>query len=67
MLPSYGDTAGELNRSTGVGDRLGHNGGGSRKKGAKGLVRVAVDSAREWVGETGEAMGFWKGDKARRF
>lgn len=31
-----------------------------RKRGAKGLVRVAVDGVREWVGETGEALGLWR-------
>ncbi|MCJ1350533.1 MAG: erv26 super protein [Icmadophila ericetorum] len=49
---------------------LGYDGdGGKRRKGtgAKGLVRVAVDGVREWVGETGELMGFWKGERTRRF
>lgn len=38
-----------------------------RRRGAKGLVRVAVDGVREWVGETGELMGFWKGGRTGRF
>lgn len=38
-----------------------------RKRGAKGLVRVAVDGVREWVGETGEALGLWRGERARRW
>ena len=48
---------------------LGYDGDGKRRKGtgAKGLVRVAVDGVREWVGETGEVMGFWKGERTRRF
>lgn len=54
-----GDTSG-VGMGAGVG-------GGKGKKGGKGLVRVAVDGVREWVGETGEVMGFWRGDRARRF
>ena len=47
---------------------LGHGGDGrGRRKGAKGMVRVAVDGVREWVGETGEVMGLWKGERTRRF
>lgn len=41
---------------------------GRKRRAAKGLVRVAVDGVREWVGETGEAMGLWKGQgRARRW
>ena len=36
-----------------------------RKK--KGLVRQAVGRVVEWVGETGEAIGLWREDKARQF
>lgn len=47
---------------------LGYNEAKPRKRGgAKGLVRVAVDGVREWVGETGEAMGLWKGERTRRW
>ena len=46
---------------------LGFQGGRRGKGGAKGLVRVAVDGVREWVGETGELMGLWKGERTRRF
>lgn len=35
------------------------------KKGTKGLVKAAIDSFAEWVGETGEAMGLWRGNKRR--
>lgn len=38
-----------------------------RKRAGKGLVRVAVDGVREWVGETGEVMGLWQGDRTRRW
>ncbi|KAL8723634.1 MAG: hypothetical protein Q9225_000077 [Loekoesia sp. 1 TL-2023] len=33
------------------------------KRGAKGLVKAAIDSTFEWVSETGEAMGLWRADK----
>ncbi|MCJ1306494.1 erv26 super protein [Agyrium rufum] len=48
---------------------LGHTGGasGRRKGGAKGMVRVAVDGVREWVSETGEVMGLWRGERTRRW
>lgn len=36
-----------------------------RKGGAKGLVKAAIDGTFEWISETGQAMGFWKGDKRR--
>lgn len=51
--------------SSGIG--VGGGGDGKGKKGGKGLVRVAVDGVREWVGETGEVMGFWRGDRTKRF
>ncbi|PPJ58111.1 hypothetical protein CBER1_05313 [Cercospora berteroae] len=30
-----------------------------------GMAKAAVNGVREWVGETGELMGFWKGDRTR--
>jgi len=30
-----------------------------------GMARQAVNGVREWVGETGELMGFWRGDRTR--
>ncbi|KAI9839643.1 MAG: hypothetical protein M1819_002269 [Sarea resinae] len=33
----------------------------------KGLARAVVDGVREWVGESGELMGWWGGEKMRRF
>ncbi|KAL9587347.1 MAG: hypothetical protein Q9212_000274 [Teloschistes hypoglaucus] len=36
-----------------------------RKGGAKGLVKAAIDGTFEWISETGQAMGLWKGDKRR--
>ena len=66
VLPSMGseyatggDTPGKLGGAIGSGD------GRSRRK--KGLVKAFVDWAVEWMGETGQLMGFWKGDKVRNF
>lgn len=30
-----------------------------------GMAKAAVNGMREWVGETGELMGFWRGEKTR--
>ncbi len=48
------------------GGRLG--GAGDDRRGgrkAKGLVKAAIDRSMEWVGETGQLMGFWRGDRSR--
>ena len=69
VLPSMGSeyATGELATGSGVGGQFATSPAGRDKKGAKGMVRVAVDGVREWVGDTGELMGFWRGDKTRRF
>lgn len=41
-----------------VGDRKGRN---------VGMAKALVDGVREWMGETGQVMGWWRGDKARSF
>lgn len=41
--------------------------GGAAKKANVGLAKAAVDGVRDWLGETGEVMGFWKGDRVKRF
>lgn len=33
----------------------------------RGMAKQLVDGVREWVGETGELMGFWRGERARPF
>lgn len=40
---------------------------GRKKSSAKSMVRVAVDGVREWVSESGEVLGLWKGDRTRRW
>lgn len=51
-----------------IGTSDGSLGGGKDAKARKkGLVKAAVDWIVEWVGETGELFGLWKGDKIRSF
>lgn len=33
----------------------------------KGMAKALVDNARDWVMENGELMGFWRGERTRRF
>ncbi|KAK7734400.1 erv26 superfamily protein [Botryosphaeria dothidea] len=40
---------------------------GGAKKNNVGLAKALVDGVRDWVGETGEVMGFWRGDRVKRF
>lgn len=73
VLPSMGSeyatgaTAHTSNISSGSGGMRGEGGGGRGKSKGRGLVKVLVDGVREWVGETGEVMGFWRGERTRRF
>jgi hypothetical protein len=30
-----------------------------------GMAKVAVNNVKEWIGETGEVMGLWKGERTR--
>lgn len=30
-----------------------------------GMAKAVVTNVKEWVGETGEVMGFWKGERTR--
>ena len=32
-----------------------------------GMAKAAVNGVREWIGETGEVMGLWKGDRTRPY
>ena len=33
----------------------------------KGMAKALVDGVRDWVAENGEVMGFWRGERTRRF
>ena len=48
----------------GSGSLSGVNGGGTGRK-AKGLVKAAIDGVGGWIAETGQVMGFWRGDRMR--
>jgi len=37
------------------------------KKAREGMAKALVNSVREWVGETGEALGLWRGERTRRW
>ncbi|KAF1355067.1 transmembrane adaptor Erv26 [Delphinella strobiligena] len=44
-------------------------GQGRRKRSGTnaGMAKAAVNGMREWIGETGEVMGLWKGEKTRAY
>lgn len=48
---------------------LGAMGGSERRRGRSGtnagMAKAMVNGVREWVGETGELMGFWNGERTR--
>jgi hypothetical protein len=56
---------------SGTGAGLGGSAGGMQgKRRARsgtnaGLAKQVVTGVREWVGETGEVMGLWKGERTR--
>lgn len=46
---------------------MGYEGRGRRKRGAKGLVRVAVDGVRGWGVQVGQMMGLGSAGGGGRF
>lgn len=67
VLPSMGSeyATGNSGRGGSVTGNMDSNSDRRGKHGAKGLVKAAIDGTFEWVGETGQAMGLWRGDKRR--
>lgn len=68
VLPSI------TSRETYAGGSDGLSDGGSkddrgrrRRRRKKGMAKAVVDGVREWMSETGELLGFWRGDRRRRF
>ena len=53
--------------SLGTGDGSLGSGGLKKANRKKGLVKAAVDWIVDWVGETGDLLGLWRGDKIRSF
>ena len=67
VLPTMGNEYASRD-SNASGNKLGGVDLGGLKrtsKKSKGLVKVGIDGMREWIGENGEAFGFWRGDKRR--
>lgn len=52
---------------SGVGGTSGMDGGRRRQRSGTnaGMAKAMVNGVREWVGETGEVMGFWRGERTR--
>jgi hypothetical protein len=48
----------------GMGHSRGFSDGRSKNK---GMAKALVDNASDWVRESGELMGFWRGDQSKRF
>lgn len=65
VLPSMGSEY-ATGGSVGTGDGLGGGDGRGRRRNL-GLVKQVVQRVGEGISETGELMGFWRGDKGRRF
>ncbi|KAF2134311.1 DUF396-domain-containing protein [Dothidotthia symphoricarpi CBS 119687] len=58
-----GKTSGYGVATGGIG---GATGGGRKRSGTNaGMAKAVVTGVKEWVGETGEVMGFWKGERTR--
>ncbi|KAL8849282.1 MAG: hypothetical protein Q9221_005752 [Calogaya cf. arnoldii] len=67
VLPSMGSeyATGDSGRSGGLADNLGSGMDSREKRSAKGLVKAAIDGTFRWIGESGQALGLWRGDKRR--
>ncbi|KAJ5626026.1 hypothetical protein N7510_002335 [Penicillium lagena] len=63
VLPSMGSeyATGEHVPTAGLG------GASDAKIKNKGMAKALVDGVREWAAENGEVLGFWKGERTRRF
>ncbi|KAI9705783.1 MAG: erv26 super protein [Bogoriella megaspora] len=61
VLPSMGSEY-----ATGEGSSFASPGREPGKPGREGMAKAVVNGVREWVGETGEVMGFWKGERTRK-
>lgn len=61
VLPTMGN---EMPNDIGVGSS---GVGGGDKKGRQGMAKAAVDGIRNWVGESGQALGLWRRDRGGGF
>lgn len=69
VLPSMGSeyATGEGSSFIAPGQEPSASSSSSAKKANVGLAKALVDGVRDWVGETGEVMGLWRGDRVKRF
>lgn len=67
-------TPGQTTAAYGSGSGIGVGVGGADPTAGKrrarsgtnaGMAKAVVTGVKEWVGETGEVMGFWKGERTR--
>ncbi|KAJ5974006.1 hypothetical protein N7481_011216 [Penicillium waksmanii] len=70
VLPSMGSeyvtaaASAQQSSASAMGHSRGFSDGRSKNK---GMAKALVDNASDWVRETGELMGFWRGDQSKRF
>ena len=69
MLPSMGSeyATGEGSSFVSAGREPSDKGKSRGGANQAGMAKAMVNGVREWVGETGELMGFWKGDRTKKF
>jgi len=65
---SAGESAGKTPAASSAGGTFGDGSKRRARSGTNaGMAKAVVNGVREWVGETGEVMGFWRGEKTRSF
>ena len=67
VLPSMGSEYATGAGSSFVSPGSEQIGGGRKRAGTQsaGMAKAAVNGVRQWVGETGELLGVWKGERTR--
>ncbi|KAF3394701.1 Protein SVP26 [Penicillium rolfsii] len=64
VLPSMGSEYATGERTSGLGHSRGASNGKAKNK---GMAKALVDNVRDWAQENGELLGFWRGERTRRF
>lgn len=67
VLPSMGSEYATGEHVSGPSFGAAGMGGSTGKNKNRGMAKQLVDGVREWMGGTGELMGFWKGERAKPF
>jgi hypothetical protein len=70
---SAGQASGGFGTGAGIGGNVGGVGSGDAPVGRRrqragtnaGMAKAVVNKVGDWIGETGEVMGVWKGEKTR--